>query len=82
MPMYYFHLRNTDLIKDVDGTDLPDEAAARAHATGVARELMSGSSGMLDQDWSRWSMAVHDESGNELFSFPFIETKGDGAPNN
>jgi hypothetical protein len=82
MPMYYFHLRNTDLIRDVDGTELPDEDAARAHANGVARELMYRSEGMLERDWSDWSMIVHDEIGDEVFSFPFLDMRsesGDGA---
>jgi hypothetical protein len=29
MPMYYFHLRDTDEITDVDGTELADIDAAR-----------------------------------------------------
>jgi hypothetical protein len=77
MPMYYFNLRNTDTINDVDGTELADDDAARAHGTTVARELMFNSEGMLDQDWSQWSMAVNDKDGEELFSFPFSEVKSD-----
>lgn len=80
MPIYYFHIRNTDTIADPDGTDLVDEGAARAHANGVARELMFHSEGMLEHDWSAWSMAVHDEDDRELFSFPFSEIEdGNGG---
>ena len=82
MPTYYFHLRNSDTIADTDGTELDDDAAARAHAVDVARELMFNSEGMLDTDWSRWSMAVQNENGEELFSIPFTEVRlaaGDGA---
>jgi hypothetical protein len=39
MPMYYFHLHDDKDVVDSDGTDLPDAAAAREHAAGVAREL-------------------------------------------
>ncbi len=41
MPLYYFTL-NTGLrtISDLEGTDLPDEAAAHAEAVIVAREIM------------------------------------------
>jgi Domain of unknown function (DUF6894) len=69
--MYYFNVRDTDTLADVDGTELADEAAARAHARAVANELMVGSEGMLDRKWSDLSMAVHDDDGVELFSFPF-----------
>ena len=69
MPMYYFHLSNDQKVPDIDGTDLADLSAARSHAFGVARELMCGSQGMLDHDWSRWRMLVHDSAGTELFSF-------------
>jgi len=80
MPIYYFHIRNTDTLADTEGTNLVDEKAARAHADGVARELMFRSDGMLDEDWSAWFMAVHDEDGRELFSFPFAGIKsGDGG---
>ena len=72
-------MRNTGTIADVDGTELPDEAAARAHAVGVARELMFRTEGMLEWDWSAWSMCVHDSKGKELFSFPFVSAGGDGS---
>ena len=38
-PMYYFHLRDQDDLRDLDGTELADVAAAREHAGTVAREL-------------------------------------------
>lgn len=79
MPIYYFNLRNTDTIKDVDGTELADDKAARAHAMNVARELMFRTGGILERDWSDWSMAVHNEAGEELFSFPFSAVEGNGA---
>jgi hypothetical protein len=80
MPTYFFHIRNTDTIADTEGTELVDEKAARAHADSVARELMFGSQGMLDRDWSAWSMVVHDAGGRELFSFPFTAVEGgDGS---
>jgi hypothetical protein len=68
MPMYYFNLYDDETIVDSDGTELFDVGAARAHATGVARELMANSAGFLDQNWSGWTMRVHDDSGSELFS--------------
>ena len=73
MPMYYFHLSNDEKVLDVDGTNLANPAAARAHAFGVARELTFKSEGMLDQDWSLWRMLVHDDDCIELFSLPLSD---------
>jgi hypothetical protein len=69
MPMYYFHLRDTDAIMDMDGTDLADIDAAREHADTVARELTFKTTGILGETWSKWTMVVHDGAGLELFSF-------------
>jgi len=74
--MYFFHLSNDQKVPDVDGTDLADPSAARSHAFGVARELMSGGQGMLDHDWSLWRMLVHDAAGTELFSFWLSDFEG------
>jgi Domain of unknown function (DUF6894) len=74
--MYYFHLRDSDTIKDVDGAELADHAAARAHAAAVARELMFRSGEFLDLEWSRWAMVVHDADGREVCSFPLAAMQG------
>jgi len=83
MPLYYFHIHNGDRIRDTDGTELPDHDSARAHANGVARELMEHSEGILGDEWSNWRMIVHDEDGDEVASFGFSEVKdasnGDGG---
>jgi len=78
VPMYYFHLRDQDTIQDVDGTELSDTDAARAHADVVARELKFKNEEFLDEGWSKWSMHVHDDKGQELFSFPMSGEKSDG----
>ena len=77
MPMFYFHLRNQDKINDVDGTELTDTGAARTHADVVARELMFKSDTFMDEAWSRWSMHVHDDDGQELFSFRMSDIEND-----
>jgi hypothetical protein len=79
MPMYYFHLRDDEKITDVDGTDLIDLAAARTHADGVAQELMFKSTGILGEEWSKWTMVVHDGDGLELFSFLMSDAKNDNG---
>ena len=70
MPLYYFHLRDHDTVTDVDGTELIDLDAARAHADVVAKELKFKNDEFLDEAWSEWSMHVHDDQGSEVFSFP------------
>ena len=40
MPRYYFHIRDgKDLIRDEEGTELPDPEAAHAEALASARDL-------------------------------------------
>jgi Domain of unknown function (DUF6894) len=56
-------------ITDVDGTDLADIDAAREHADTVARELTFKTTGILGEEWSKWTMIVYDGAGLELFSF-------------
>jgi len=68
MPMYYFHLYDDETIVDIDGTDLINVEAAEKHAAGVARELTAKTTGFLDQNWSGWTMRIHDNNGLELFS--------------
>lgn len=42
MPRYYFHINASDgLIRDPDGTDLPDLDAARLEAEKSARHLLA-----------------------------------------
>ena len=68
MPMYYFNLYDHVEVLDDDGTDLINLAAARDHAARVARELTFKSNGLLEQQWSNWTMKVHNDEGTELFS--------------
>jgi uncharacterized protein DUF6894 len=59
MPRFHFHLRARGQIhRDLDGAELPDVAAARAHATAVAEELMRHAAAGT----RHWSLRVHDES--------------------
>jgi uncharacterized protein DUF6894 len=45
MPRYHFHLRDYGTVRrDLEETELSDGAAARAHAEGVAEELMQHAS--------------------------------------
>jgi hypothetical protein len=42
MPLFFFNIREgEELIRDPDGSDLPDAAAARAEAITAARSLLA-----------------------------------------
>lgn len=69
MPVYRFNLCNADSVLDHEGTDLPDDDAARTHAVAVARELTFHDCAMFDMDWSRYTMSVIDDAGREILSF-------------
>ena len=68
MPRYHFNLRADGTIyRDLDGAELRDVQAARAHAAIVAQELMWHSS-----DSTRlWSIFVEDEWGQGKFEMSF-----------
>jgi hypothetical protein len=70
MPRFHFHLRACrTLHPDPDGTDLPDVAAAHAHAAAVANELMRHSVGGM----RNWSMCVDDAQGERQFDLFFAD---------
>ena len=69
MPRYCFNLRDGGAgVTDPEGTVLPDEVAARAYATYVARELMA----RAEVKRRHWQLDVSDESGKVLFHVPFV----------
>jgi hypothetical protein len=59
MPRYYFNLKNgEDTLPDPEGTELPDNEAARAHAHQVMQELMRNAS----MRTRMWRLAVSDHN--------------------
>jgi hypothetical protein len=71
MPKYFFHIRTVDaLIRDPDGSDLPDLEAARIEAGHSARdllaELLRGGEVLDGQVFE-----ISDEAGNVLERIPF-----------
>jgi hypothetical protein len=71
MLRFHFHLRARGTIhRDLDGTALPDVAAARAHASAVAEELMRHS---VAGTTRHWSMRVEDASGRARFDLFFAD---------
>lgn len=64
MPLYYFNLRTGgEIIPDPEGTELPDEAAAREHADLVARELLRN----REHKTRFWEVVVHDSAHRPCF---------------
>jgi hypothetical protein len=69
MPTYFFHLTTAhDTIRDPDGTELPNEAAAREHARSVARELMQHRQAQTRS----WRLTACDEEGHPCFDLLFV----------
>jgi hypothetical protein len=70
MPLYFFNVRNSDgLLRDPDGTHLPDERSAREHARVVAGELMRN----REQETRSYRLEVSDSEGRGCFCLLFVE---------
>lgn len=68
MNTYYFNLKDgRTTIPDPDGTELPDEAAARAHAVTVAREAMRNNEART----RNWRIEVCGQDRGALFEILF-----------
>ena|SRR5262245_39231044 len=68
MPRYYFNLKNSEgTILDHEGTELPDQEAARAHARQVMLELMRNASPRTRM----WRLAVSDHNLLPCFEYLF-----------
>src|SRR5215471_13270489 len=70
MPRFYFHLRaESNLHRDLEGSECRDLSAANALARDVAIELMRNS----DRNTRLWSICVEDEHGRALFDLFFAD---------
>jgi hypothetical protein len=68
MPRYFFDLNDgRKVIPDLEGTELPDDDSARAHAAQVARELARN----REQETRSWRLAVCDAEGTLRFELLF-----------
>jgi hypothetical protein len=68
MPRYFFNLNDgRKIIPDLEGTELPDDDSARAHAAQVARELARN----REQETRSWRLAVCDAEGTPRFELLF-----------
>ena len=68
MPRYFFNLNDgRKIIPDLEGTELPDDDSARAHAAQVARELARN----REEETRSWRLAVCDAQGTLRFELLF-----------
>lgn len=68
MPRYFFNLNDgRKVVPDLEGTELPDDDSARAHAAQVARELARN----REQETRSWRLAVCDGQGTLRFELLF-----------
>ena len=73
MPRYFFHhVTRAGLVRDLEGTDLPDLEHARSEAILDARSLLAGAI-REGRDISSRSIQISDEQGNVLLTVPFAE---------
>lgn len=70
MPRYFFHIRDSAVVQDREGTELPDLRTARAEAIHTAGAILRENPDSL---WAGqpWHMDVTDGSGRLLFTLDF-----------
>ncbi len=74
MPHYYFVLSSKDgSIDDIEGTELPNLAAAQQEATKDVQHLRQPRIGGR-RSWAGWAMQVRDVDGAVLFEVPFTQS--------
>jgi len=68
MPRYFFNLNDgCNIIPDPEGTDLPDDHAARTHAFRVMRELARN----REERTRAWRLVVCEEGQTTCFELAF-----------
>lgn len=67
---YFFHVRDGQNIPDLEGTDLPDDDAAKSEAIAASAEMM-GELGRHFWEGGSWEMQVVDEAGREVVTLYF-----------
>jgi hypothetical protein len=66
MPIYNLTAHNGSRLENDGGTELPNDAAARAYALQVVRELNRNNGNR----WNHWKMEVA-EGDRQVFDIPF-----------
>jgi hypothetical protein len=66
VPLYKFHIRDSEYFEDDEGIDLPDDRSARAHAIGIVNELQKAD----EANWRDFTMEVR-RDGQLVWEIPF-----------
>ena len=73
MPLYHFQLSNGEqILNNHQGLDLPGDAAARANALVLARDLKHGAV-MKGWDWGGWFINIVNEQGQKIDELPIAD---------
>jgi hypothetical protein len=67
MPLYHFAVHNSHVHDDPEGTELPDDGAARKEALQIIRDLKRNNVGM----WTGWTIEVT-EGVRQVWQIPFL----------
>ena len=78
MPQFHFDLTDGSFMPDLEGVDLPDIPAARAHALGKMHALLNGHTEAFWQG-EKWLIEVRDDCGLYLFAVTFCATETPAA---
>jgi hypothetical protein len=75
MPRYHFAVKDAARYDDPDGTEVPDDAAARDYAIRIIREVQHGE----EHNWTGWTMEVR-QGQRIVWQIPFetVEPNNDG----
>ena len=73
--LFYFKLTDGGIVEDIEGLELPDVAAAREEAMGLARDLTRLE--LFGRDWSHWTVVVSDESRHQVLSMSISQNPRD-----
>ncbi len=72
MPRFYFHYRTDDeLIRDVDGSELPDLDAAETNAAALAKAIVEHAASSGEDTRVPRSIEITDAAGEELLYLVF-----------
>ncbi|WP_248304942.1 hypothetical protein [Devosia sp. FKR38] len=72
MPRYFFHYRTDDqLIRDTDGSDLPDLDAAEHNAAALAKAIVEHAKSQGEDPTLPRSIEITDSDGEELLYLVF-----------
>jgi hypothetical protein len=80
MPRYFFHVRKGGvLIRDPEGDELPDAAAARQLGLEIVRDMLRLPHVYGEmREWQNNAFVITDETGATVLVLPFAESAIEG----